>query len=354
MSNRVMVFSSGDMMYNNRYIYTASYVDGGVTIVTNMLADGDDNGKPYKLSGSRHVYLKDPNGNEFTGAVRKQGSRSLMVNPTTHAICTSPEPPPTPVELPAYTLRFRFSNSSYNPTTATDHSGFNFKSGHTWTQVTDSDYNDWDYTRANANWDDEFNGIFTNSNNLVDIIAAGDMSGVTSMKNVKYLSSKVDGGTFGSGSKNKSCSIRSICTFDASNISSMDGLCFHCVYMKKAPELDYHNITSFWSAFDSCTGLTYVNRMDFSSATSLRAIFANCNLKQLPDMSTVTSRLNLCQYAFQGNANCGINGSPGILDAYNYLSAANPGTKNACFSHTGENTTAGRAELSQVPNNWKS
>lgn len=353
MSSRVLIFSTGDMMYNGRYIYTASYVDSGVTVTVNMLADGDDNGKPYKLSGSRHVYLKDPNGNDFTGAVRIQGNRSLMVNSTTHSICIPPEVPPPHIDLPDYTLRFRFSMAGYDPTTATDHSGFNFKSGHTWTKVLDSDYNDWDYTRENANWDDEFNGIFTNGNNMVDIIAAGDMSGVTSMKNTKYLSGKVDGGTFGSGSKNSSCSIRSICTFDSSNITSMDGLCFHCTHMKKAPELDYSGVTSFWSAFDSCTGLAYVNRMDFSSATSLRALFANCSLKQLPDMSTVTSRLNLCQYAFQGNVNCGINGNPGILDAYNYLLAANPGTKNACFSHTGENTTAGRAELAQVPNNWK-
>ena len=353
MSSRVLVFSHGDMVVGAKYIYTASYTDSGTTVTTNILADGDDNGKPYKLNGSTHVYIKDPNGNDYTGATRIQGSRTLMVNPTTHAICMPPEPPLPPVTLPAYTLRFRFSMSGYNPTTASDHSGFSFKNGHTWTQVLDSGYNDWDYTREDSNWDDEFNGLFTNANNLVDIIYAGDMTGVTSMKNVKYLSGKVDGGTFGSGSKNKSCSIRSICTFDSSNVTNMDGLCFHCTHMKNAPEIDYSHSTSFWSAFDGCTGLAYVNRMDFSSAVSLRAIFANCNLKQLPDMSTVTSSLNLCQYAFQGNNNCGINGNPGILAAYNYLSAANPGTKNACFSGTGNATTDGRAELNQIPDPWK-
>lgn len=353
MSSRVLVFSYGDQVKGAKYIYTASYTSGGTTVTTNMLADGDDNGKPYKLDGTRHNYIKDPNGNDYTGAVRLQGSRTLMINATTHAICMPPEPPLPPVSLPAYTLRFRFSMANYNPTTATDHSGFSFKSGHTWTQVHDTGYNDWDYTRTDSNWDDEFNGIFTNANNLVDIIYAGDMSGITSMKNVKYLSGKVDGGTFGSGSKNKSCSIRSICTFDSSNITRMDGLCFHCTSMKKAPEIDYSHSTTFWSAFDGCTGLAYVNRMDFSAATSLRAIFANCDLKQLPDMSSVTSRLNLCQYAFQGNKNCGINGSPGILDAYNYLLAARPGTTTGCFSGTGSNTTAGKAELNQVGAGWK-
>ena len=72
MSRRVLVFSRGDQMYGTKYIYEVSYTDSGTgsTVTLNILADGDDNGKPYKLNGSTHSYIKDPNGNDYTGAVR--------------------------------------------------------------------------------------------------------------------------------------------------------------------------------------------------------------------------------------------------------------------------------------------
>lgn len=355
MPSRILVFSSGDQVHSGKFTYSVSYTDAtsGSTVTLNILADGDDNGKPYKLNGSTHVYIKDPNGNDYTGATRVTGSRCLVASSSTNGWCVPPEPPPPHVELPAYTMRFRFSDTNYDPTTATLPSGFSFKSGCTWTQVTGTGYNDWDYTRADSNWNDEFNGIFTDPNNMVDIIAAGDMSGVTSMKNVKYKSNKVNGGTFGSGDNQKACSIRSICSFDSSNITNIDGLCFHCIYMKKAPEIDMSHVTSTWSTFDSCTSMAYVNRLDLSSATYVRSLFANCNLKQLPSLASLPSRITNCQYMFQGNNDCGINGNPGITAAYNELAARSPSSTTACFKECGKNTTAGNAELRNIPSGWK-
>lgn len=51
-------------------------------------------------------------------------------------------------ELPANTLRFRFSQSTTNPTS--------INNGGTWTKVAGSSYNDWDWTCDVANWDGKF------------------------------------------------------------------------------------------------------------------------------------------------------------------------------------------------------
>lgn len=83
-----------------------------------------------------------------------------------------------PVQLPAYTLRYRFYNTSLDPSTISYRG--------TWTQVSGSSRNDWDWTYVSSDWS---HGPFGDSsgNSLgykyctgpYDIIAAGDNSGVT-------------------------------------------------------------------------------------------------------------------------------------------------------------------------------
>ena len=337
---KILTISSGNpMMVDEMYVYE---VENGTRTI---LADGDDNGVPYILDGQTHILLP------YTNAVRVIEKKCLAIN-NSHSVLTTPLPPVPPVSLPPYTMRFKFSKASYDPTQVSG-----WKSGSVWTKVQDTDENIWDYTRESSNWDDEFNGKFISSDNFVDVTHAGDMSGVTSMTNQAYISSKVAGGVFGSGKSTQVSYVRSVCSFDTSNVTKMEGMFFKCSSMTTCPSLDTHNCTSFWSMFDGCAGLKWVNGLDFSSATSIRAIFANCNLRKLPDMSTITSSLSLCQYAFQGNAYCGEYGSPGILDAYNYLRAANPSNYTSCFINCGNSSQTdnpeGYEEYSQIPNNWK-
>ena len=280
--------------------------------------------------------------------------RCVLETKLRHFVLAPPPEPPEPVgDLGPNTLRFKFSDTSYTPLSRND-----WKSGGTWTMVPAEENprgeNLWDYNQPSSSWDDEFNGKFIVSSNMVDIIGAGDMSGVTSMKNTAYVGGKVAGGTFGSGNANKTSYIRSIVLFDTSNVTKMDGMFFHCNMITTCPAFNTSSCTSFWSMFDSCTGLKWFSGdFDFSRATSIRAICANCNLRRLPSMASITSSLTECRYAFQGNADCGEYGTPRILEAYNYLSAVNPSQHGSCFLNTGSNTTDGKAELRQIPSGWK-
>lgn len=338
------VNSSGQIDPNGTQVYTGTYSGTycGETVSNKKFTTYGPDLVDYVWSGSSFTPVVRAT---FTEKVKKKVVLSL--DTTHHLVVGAPYVEPEPVVLPAYTMRFKFSNSSYDPTQVSG-----WKSGSTWTQVTNSTDNLWDYTHVSSNWDDEFNAKFTNANNVVDIIAVGDMSGVTSMANVAYVSSKVAGGVFGSGNASATSYVRSIVSFDTSNVTNMDGMFFHCTSMTSCPPLDTSKCTSFWSMFDSCTGLRWVNGLDFSSATSVRAIFANCNLRKLPDMSTITTRLTACQFAFQHNMMCGEYGSPGILDAYNNLRRGNPSTFTGCFTSCGTSTTDGRAEYNQIPSNW--
>lgn len=241
-----------------------------------------------------------------------------------------------------YTLRFHFMKSTYDPTT--DY----WKEGSTWTQVSSSP-NIWDYTHESSNWDDEFNGKLKSSNATCSVIAAGDMSGVTSMKNVAYASGKVAGGVFGSGTATNYSFVTYVCKFDTSNVTNMDGMFFRCINLKAVPNFDTSSCTSFWSTFDRCHYISKYPKFDYSNAISIRAMYAyNHSLCYLQDYSDVTSSLDSCQYAFQNNYSA----MKGITNAYNYLSAANPTNYTDTFINCGRDTTTGAAELAQIPSSW--
>ena len=247
-----------------------------------------------------------------------------------------------------YTLRFHFISTqgvSYDPTTVSG-----WKESSTWTQVSSSP-NIWDYTHESSNWDDEFNGKFIGSSLYCSVIAAGDMSGVTSMKNVAYVSNKVAGGVFGGGGTNNNSNVVYVCKFDTSNVTNMDGMFFRCFALRAVPNFDTSSCTSFWSTFDRCQYISKYPIFDHSKATSIRAIHANnFSLCYLPDYSDITSTLNECQYAFQNAYST----MKGITSAYNYLSAANPTNYAGTFLKCGYYTTEGAAELANIPSDWKS
>lgn len=250
-----------------------------------------------------------------------------------------------------YTLRFHFASSSYNPTT----SGITWKSGSTWTQVSSSP-NVWDYTHESSNWDDEFNGAFLNTN-YCSIVAAGDMSGVTSMGNATYISSKVAGGTFGSGNPSNITSIQYVCKFDTSHVTNMEGFLFGGANLLALPNFDTSSCTRFWSAIDNCYLLSKVPNFNFSSATgtnTIRAMFSKCySLRQVPDMSTVPASLQACQYCFQYCYSV----FKGASTAYNYLvntnAASNLTTYRGTFQGCGTKTTEGTADLANIGSGWK-
>jgi hypothetical protein len=83
--------------------------------------------------------------------------------------------------IPAYSIRFQFSDTSFDPTTPLA------VTNGTWSPV-DAGSGIWDFTYQNSDWTDLFNGIITGSNvnGTVDIIG-GNMSGVsTAIRLFKY------------------------------------------------------------------------------------------------------------------------------------------------------------------------
>lgn len=242
-----------------------------------------------------------------------------------------------------YTLRFFFSNITYDPTTVSG-----WKSGSTWTRVS-SDPNIWDYTHETSNWDDEFNKKFTSESNEVIILAAGDLSGITSMKTVVYASGKVAGGTFGSGNASNISYITYICDLNTPNVTNMDGLLFGCRYLAVAPKLNTSSCTSLLSTFDTLYCTLMIPDIDMSHVTNMRATYSKCfSLLYTPDFSNVNSNLNLCQYCFERAYNL----TDGLKAAYDNLVLTSNTNHASCFSQAGSKSTTGATELAQIPTTW--
>ena len=239
-----------------------------------------------------------------------------------------------------YTLRFFFTKANYDPTNVSG-----WKSGSTWTQVS-ADPNIWDYTHESSNWDDEFNGKFISDSNQVAILASGDLSGITSMKNVAYASGKVAGGTFGSGNTSYTSFITYMCDLNTPNVTNMDGLLMGCRYLSVAPKLNTSSCTSMWSTFDTLYCTLMIPQIDLSHVTNMRATYSKCfSLLYTPDFSNVNHNLDLCQYCFERAYNL----TKGLADAYNYLKDTNNSNHTSCFSQAGTKSTTGTAERSLIP-----
>ncbi|MCQ2125072.1 MAG: BspA family leucine-rich repeat surface protein [Fibrobacter sp.] len=136
------------------------------------------------------------------------------------------------VELPANTLRFRFENTDYNPTV--------IENGGTWTKVTDSEFNDWDWTCNVTNWSNKFGMKLTeNLDKNIQIIAAGDTSSVTIMSYMFY------GCT----------SLTSVPLFNTSKVNDMSSMFNGCTSLTNVPLFDTSNVTEMYSMFEECKNI---------------------------------------------------------------------------------------------------
>ena len=313
-------------------------------------------------------------------------------------------------ELPepeAMTLRFQFSDKSYDPTGVT--------SKGTWTKVQHPFSNIWDWTYNEATWREAFYNKFTSPDNIVDIIDAGDTSGVTSLYR-----------TFSGGADSSYVHyIRSFCLFDTSNVTNMKETFVNCI-MESVPEYDTSNVTNMVSMFQGCENLKRLPLFNTSKVTGMAQMLADCNnleevplfdtssvssmsamllscyklrnipkfntssvtnmlgmlngdigistipnfdysnvtstnrfiscsteqspkqLETISNISTLTSKLNDCTKMFSGQTEV----KYGILDAYNKLISCNPTTYDMCFANCGINTLEGHYQLNQIPTSW--
>ena len=218
--------------------------------------------------------------------------------------------------IDAMTLRFEFSKKDYSPVVA----GVGFIEGKeeycTWTKVPSPTLNvwDWKYWDGETNewdWDYVFKDAFTDQDNEVSIIAAGDLSNVY--------------GTFGmfQSSELEPNNIVSCC--DLSFPGSLVALyMFYNTNLKKAPNLS------------------------FEDGANVSSIFARCT--RLEELGKLEGALSGCQSSFDFAKNV----KYGMLEMYERLSNQDPAiTQHGfCFTDCGIDTEEGRAALAQIPQSW--
>lgn len=315
--------------------------------------------------------------------------------------------PWNPLDLPSYTMRFQFENSSFNPTT----SGISWKSGTTWTQVSSSP-NVWDYTNSGYtpgvtpeySWDIAFvnkltlqnlggtcsilgantSGIrewqqtFENCDALVSMVPFDLSSGtfshtfsgclnlaspiVADFSSARSLFSVFDATSIPSatiyntsnctdfGRMFASCGrLTSVNLFDTSNATNAHGMFLACESLPSVPLYDLSGVTDVGGMFYDCTSLTSVPMFDTSSATNFSYMLTRCtSLTTIPllDTSHATNVSGMCDECY--------NIESGALDLYNQMSTqTNPPTyHDLTFTDCGSHTVTGAAELAQIPTSW--
>lgn len=204
----------------------------------------------------------------------------------------------------ANTLRFEFSNQSYNPVAN------GVGSSGTWKRCEFMPGNVWDWTRNNRSWNSAFDEALQNqvTTGYIDVIDAGDTSFVTDM-----------------GSLFRRCTaIRSLCLFNTSNVTSFRLFASRCS-IERIPLYDTGKVTNFDFAFYFCQRLKSIPLFDTSKASSVSFMFQDC---------------------FEVES--------GALDLYNQMSTQTtpPATHDLTFSNCGRDTATGAAELAQIPVSW--
>ena len=138
---------------------------------------------------------------------------------------------PAPAGPSAYTLRFQF-----NDTTLTPSVGSQGNMG-TWTEV-DASQGIWDWTYQNSDWGGAFDEALDTNGLGVEIIAAGDTSGVTSVSSM-----------FGRTGCN-------MVAFDTSNVTDFSGMFGSTGNAFAAPLFDTSSATDVSGMFQNCTDCT--------------------------------------------------------------------------------------------------
>ena len=196
--------------------------------------------------------------------------------------------PYNPLNLPAYTVRFQFDDSAYDPT---QESGW--KAGSAWTRVSTSP-NIWDYYTGtdaqptNSAYQGTFYNKFNNNANTVRVLGAYLPPLPSPRPN--------DGRTFFSA-----CSaLLSTGKLDLSGFNHLGGTFQSCVHLSTVDDIYAINANGFGETFRDCTSLILAPNITFGNNLSTTAgMFRDCRsltTVNLFDTSNVTS----FQYMFGG------------------------------------------------------
>ena len=285
----------------------------------------------------------------------------------------------------AYTLRFKFSDSSVVPTSGNSLLGIegNDSVDGTWTAVYDGPpwypYNQnpaWDWTLSQGDWSGQFanrplsgdytfeiidgnttgvtnmNNMFKNNRGLksigfIEVVNPSNMfEGCINLESVKYIDFTR---CYGSSFMFKDCtSLTYINPVGTSNIQSTQSMFQGCTGLTEIPLFDTSGASNFTSMFQGCTSLVTSPLYNTSNSRDISYMFQGCTGLISVPLLTVSSK-PMMGHTFDG---C-INVESGALALYQSASSAGVSSHYMTFNECGSNTVSGAAELAQIPNNWK-
>ena len=215
-----------------------------------------------------------------------------------------PVDPYNPYNLPDGTIRYKFDDASYDP--STDYPSL---VGGQWTQVSSSpNVWDWSITSINPSLVGRFRNAFGGLAGTFHILCA-NLTG-RNYQNDLYETWR-----------------------DCSRLATVS-------------MMDTRNVSDFQGAFAG-SGIRHVAALPLSGRCF--QMFSHCtSLVDIPQFENLG--VGNCQEMF---AECG-NVESGILDCYSSLSQPTPVVSHyQCFMNCGINTLTGAAELAQIPSDWK-
>ena len=193
----------------------------------------------------------------YNNSVLTFGSNHVWLKPP-----SAPTPDPyNPLGLPAYTMRFQFSQSGFDPR--------NYVTGGTWAQVSVSP-NVWDWTYENTNWSYKLSQLVDGEYvyTYVDVLGA-NTTGVTSMRGLFYGNAYEDIGTM----------LRSVVLFDTSAVTNMTGMFRYCYRLQSIPLYPTNSVTNMDYAFADCKRVESGSLALYNQASSQSTpptTYANC------------------------------------------------------------------------------
>lgn len=346
-SSSIVITVDGTMgsepLPNNLEYTLALSIDGTVTNI-------DATGTTVTLTGIQ--YTNYSNANLVTADV-------IIDNKNYGTFTLKEADPYNPLNLPANTIRVRYSNgkvpSSTNPNI---------------TITRNYPYNEYDITYNNNNWQ----GLFSNNN----MIATATKGYITDVLGANTTNVTAFGGDDAQGNKGcfESCTALSsvqifdtsnavdfgrmftICSklnnvplFDMSNASSTRYMFYNCTSMSSAPEFDISNVENLHGMFEQ-TKLTAIPEYDLSNAKNISYICRMCySLKDVPLFKNTNSLVS----SYDAFGSCSAV-SGGISALYTQLAACQSlvnGNHNGTFKNCGTGTNQGAAELANIPSDWK-
>lgn len=157
-------------------------------------------------------------------------------------------------------------------------------------------------------------------------------------------------GTSFAGLLRNSYNVLEVLGANTTGITDMSGMFSSCSYLTTVTLFDTSSVTTMQAMFSGCSSLTTVPLFDMTNVTTTKYMLRRCEvLTTIPlfNTSNVTDMDSMCERCWGVES--------GALALYQQASTQTtpPSNHYATFYQCGSNTTAGTAELAQIPSDWK-